>query len=60
MNSETDLEMAYCVLAQFVAQLRPDETLAIYLPRESWFVLKEEAVPFLERFAAARDSRVRD
>jgi hypothetical protein len=58
VNAETDLEMAYCVLSQFVRQLRLDEVLAIYLPRERWFVLKDEAVPFLERLSMARDAGV--
>jgi len=56
LNPETDVEMAYCVLAQLVAELIDANCAAVYVPRESSLIPNDNSLYLqLHKIASARD-----
>jgi len=59
LNSDTDVELAYCVLAQLVAELLDENCAAVYVPQEASLIPNDESLYLeLHKMASARDPGV--
>ena len=59
MNADTDVELAYCVLAKLVAELVDENCSAIYMPRESSLVPNKGTLySELQKISSSRKSGV--
>jgi hypothetical protein len=59
LNHETDVELAYCVLAQLTSELIDENSTAVYVPGESSLIPNDESLYMeLRKIASSRDSGV--
>jgi hypothetical protein len=59
LNYDVDVQLGYCVLSKFVAEMLDRNCTGIYIPRENRLIPNDESLySELQRVAAARDSRV--